>query len=78
MLIQGPRFTHRLHAAMSADTDRTACRRRHHGHPTPGHTIGHVMNLVDDELLFTGDSLDFDLSTSIWRRGSSVLTRKCW
>lgn len=28
--------------------------------PTPGHTAGHVMYLVDDQVLFTGDSLDFD------------------
>ena len=28
--------------------------------PTPGHTEGHVMYLVDDETLFTGDSLSWD------------------
>jgi glyoxylase-like metal-dependent hydrolase (beta-lactamase superfamily II) len=28
--------------------------------PTPGHTEGHVMYLVDDEVLFTGDSLSWD------------------
>ena len=28
--------------------------------PTPGHTEGHVMYLVDDEVLFTGDSLAWD------------------
>jgi glyoxylase-like metal-dependent hydrolase (beta-lactamase superfamily II)/ferredoxin len=28
--------------------------------PTPGHTEGHVMYLVDDETLFTGDSLAWD------------------
>ena len=28
--------------------------------PTPGHTAGHVMYLVDDGTLFTGDSLDWD------------------
>ena len=28
--------------------------------PTPGHTEGHVMYLVDDEALFTGDSLSWD------------------
>jgi len=28
--------------------------------PTPGHTEGHVMYVVDDEVLFTGDSLSWD------------------
>lgn len=29
--------------------------------PTSGHTIGHVMFLVDDDTLFSGDSLSWDL-----------------
>jgi glyoxylase-like metal-dependent hydrolase (beta-lactamase superfamily II)/ferredoxin len=31
--------------------------------PTPGYTAGHVMYLVDDKVLFSGDSLDFDPDT---------------
>ncbi len=31
--------------------------------PTPGHTAGHVMYLLDDHILFSGDSLDYDPDT---------------
>lgn len=42
--------------------------------PTPGHTAGHVMFLVDDAVLFAGDSLDYDPETGALGAYEEV----CW
>ena len=42
--------------------------------PTPGHTIGSVVFLLDDCYLFTGDTLDWDHETETLRASPDT----CW
>jgi glyoxylase-like metal-dependent hydrolase (beta-lactamase superfamily II)/ferredoxin len=42
--------------------------------PTPGHTAGHIVLLVNDRFLFTGDHLDFDRD----HRRLAASRNYCW